>query len=153
MARWGLLLLPVVLLQGQPAEVRDAIAALEHGDYLSAERAAQAETRRSPDDALAWSVLGVALDQQHRIAEAEPAHRRALAVAPNSPDILNNYANHQLAAGDATGARLTYGKVLKLDPSHFNANVQSARLAIHDGKGPEALDLLKIGRASCRERV
>ena len=142
MSRWGLLFLPVLFLLSQPAGLRDAIASLEHGDFPAAEKIARAEVHEHPDDALAWSVLGVSLDQQHRPSEAEPAHRRAIAGAPDSPDVLNNYANHQLAAGDPSAALATYRKVLKLDPAHFNANVQLAQLDVKAGKGAEALGYL-----------
>lgn len=121
------------------AQTPDAIAALERGDFAAAERAARAELRLHPNDALAWSVLGAALDNQKKFPEAEDAHRHAIAAAPRSPDVLNNYANHQLAAGAPEAARTTFLKVVALDAAHFNANVQLARLALagKDGAGAQ----------------
>lgn len=120
-------------------DMRDAIAALERGDFALAEETARAELRLHPDDSLAWSVLGVALDGRKEFAAAEEAHRRAVAGAPRSADILNNYANHQLAAGNAQAAAGTYRKVLELDPGQMNANVQLARLALQNKNGAAAL--------------
>jgi tetratricopeptide (TPR) repeat protein len=133
----------VALLWGQPAEVRDAIAALGRGDFTGAEKTVRAELKLHPGDALAWSVLGVALDNQKRFPEAEEAHRRAVAGEPRSADILNNLANHQLAAGQLDGARATYQKVLALDSGQFNANIQLARLALQAKNGGEALRCLR----------
>ncbi len=140
---WALVFSTVALLWGQPAEVRDAIAALGRGDFVEAEKTVRAELKLHPGDALAWSVLGVALDNQKRFPEAEEAHRRAVAGEPRSVDVLNNLANHQLAAGQLEGAQATYQKVLALDGGQFNANIQLARLALQAKDGGGALRCLR----------
>lgn len=124
-------------------DTRDAIAALERGDFALAEQTARGELRLHPQDALAWSVLGASLDKQGRFPEAEDAHRRAVGIASGSADVLNNYGNHQLAAGQPAAARATYQKVLALDSGNLNANVQLARLALSDKDGSEASRYLR----------
>ena len=84
----------------------------------------------------------VALDSQGKSKDAEAFHRRALAGAPKSPDVLNNYANHLLGVGDEEGARKQYLKVTSVDPANRNANVQLARSAIKRRNGGEALAYL-----------
>ena len=43
--------------------------------------------------------MGVALDNEKKPAEAEDYHRKAVAGAPHSAEILNNYGSHQWMAG------------------------------------------------------
>ncbi len=131
---------------GQAAEsvtVREALEALRRGDFAVAEQKLRAELRAHPGDGSILSLLAVALDSQNKTKEAEPFHRKALAVAPNSPDVLNNYANHLLSLKDEEGARKLYLKTVAAAPTHYNANVQLARIAIHRHSGAEALGYLK----------
>jgi len=125
------------------AAIRDALAALQRGDFVAAEQKLREEVRVHANDGAALTLLGVALDGQKRFQEADEIHRRAVANAPRSADALNNYGNNRLGAGDEEGARKLYLQVVALDPAHYNANVQLARLALARKKGPEALDCLK----------
>jgi tetratricopeptide (TPR) repeat protein len=137
-----LLLLATSSAFGQAA-LRDAINALGRGDFSSAEKSVRAELQAHPNDPGCLSLLGVALDGQQRYSEAAEAHRRAAAAAPQSVDVLNNYANHFVAAGDDGGAREIYLKVVAIDPAAFNANVQLARLALRRRDGAQALGCLR----------
>jgi Flp pilus assembly protein TadD len=119
--------------------IREALSALQRGDSSAAETALRSELKARPGDAAALTLLGVALDNQKKFQEAEDAHRRAVAVSPNSPDAWNNYGNHLIGTGDSEGARKLYLRVIALDPSSLNANVQLARLAVTNKKGAEAL--------------
>lgn len=123
--------------------IQDALAALQRGDFSAAEKTMRAEVQAHPDDASALTLLGVALDGLGKFQEAAPIHRRAIARAPRSADALNNYANHLGGAGDEEGARKQYLATVAVDPAHFNANVQLARLALKRRKGAEALAYLK----------
>jgi Flp pilus assembly protein TadD len=117
------------LVSAADAVVRDALAALRRGDFAVAEQKLGVELQAHPNDGPVLSLLAVALAGQHKAKEAEAVHRRALANSPNSPDALNNYANHLLGVGDEEGARKTYLKLAAADTSHRNANVQLTRLA------------------------
>src|SRR5436190_20270879 len=108
------LLLPVVLalscmLTGQGADssaaLQDAVAALQRGDFPSAERKLRAELKLHPNDAETLSLLGLALDNQKKFPEADAIHRRAIAAAPGSTRAFGNYGNHLLLTGDEIGAR------------------------------------------------
>jgi tetratricopeptide (TPR) repeat protein len=123
--------------------IRDALAALARGDFATAEQKLRADVETHPNDAPALTLLGVALDNLGKLPEADEVHRRALANAPRSLDVLNNYANHLVGAGKGDEARKTYLQVVAIDPAQFNANVQLARLALQQGSGPEALGYLK----------
>ncbi len=146
--------LPVLAAIGFAADggraIREALAALQRGDFAAAEQTLRVEVQSRPDgDAL--TLLGVALDNQKKFAEAGEVHRRAAENSPNSPDVWNNYANHLLETGDAGGARKLYLRAVALDPSQHNANVQLARLAIQDMDGSGALRYLNQLPANQRE--
>jgi tetratricopeptide (TPR) repeat protein len=125
------------------ANFRDAVAAFQRGDFVAAEQQARAALQTRPNDGLVLSLLGAALDNQQRLREADESHRRAVAAAPGSVDVWNNYGNHRLRAGDDEGGRQAYLKVVGLDPANFNAVVQLARLALKRKAGAEALGYLR----------
>ena len=138
----ALILLCPVLLPAAADAIRQALAALERGDFHAAELTLRAEVQAHPADAAALTLLGVALDGQHEFQQADAVHRRALASAPNSPDVLNNYANHLVNTGEDERARSFYLRVLAIDPAQANANGQLARLAVKRKNGAEALRYL-----------
>jgi tetratricopeptide (TPR) repeat protein len=123
--------------------IRDAVAALQGGDFAAAERILRPEVKARPKDGGALTLLGVALDSQKKFQEAGEIHRRAAANAPNSPDVWNNYGNHLLGTGDEDGARKLYLRVVALNSANPNANVQLARLALKAKQGIEALAYLQ----------
>ncbi len=114
--------------QGDP--VSEAVGALERGDAAAAEQILQADLRAKPNDIPALDVLGVLLDKEGRLAEADQVYRRALSFPKPSPGLLNNYGNHLLASEKSTEARAVFLKVLALNPEHVNAHVQLARLSL-----------------------
>ena len=144
-AAWALILTAVVAL-AQPADpaapMRDAIAAMQRGDFPSAEKKLRAEIAAHPDHAMALSLLGVALDNLKRSPEAADFHRRAVAKSPRSPDVLNNYAAHLWLAGNEKEARSIYLKVVAIDAWHYQANLQLARLALKEKNAADAMRYL-----------
>ncbi|MDR3701915.1 MAG: tetratricopeptide repeat protein [Candidatus Sulfopaludibacter sp.] len=133
------LLAGIGLSADESPAIREALAALQRGDFAAAEQVLRPEVKARPGDSGALTLLGVALDSQKKYKEADEMHRRAAEGAPNSPDVLNNYANHLLGTGDAAGARKLYLRVVALDPADHNANVQLIRLALKKKEGAEAL--------------
>ena len=125
-----------------PSAAQDALSALQRGDFHAAEQKLRAEVAAHPDDAWALSLLGATLDNLKRIPEAEAIHRRAIAKAPRSPDVLNNYAAHLWLAGKEQEAVKVYRQIVEIDPAHFNANLQLARAALKEKNAPEALRCL-----------
>jgi tetratricopeptide (TPR) repeat protein len=138
-----LLAIPAVPAADERPAIREALAALGRGDFATAERTLRADVATHSSDAPALTLLGVALDNLGKLPEADEVHRRALANAPGSLDVLNNYANHLVAAGKEDEARKVYLQVVTIDPAQFNANIQLARLAVKQKSGPEALSYLK----------
>lgn len=61
----------------------------------------------APGDWSAQSAYGVALDGAGRYAEAQAAYGRALAAAPDNPEVLNNLALSQAMSGQLDAAVAT----------------------------------------------
>ena len=137
MRRWGIAAL-VFCAGVSRADLRDALAAMQRGDFAAAERQLRAEVSAHPNQAPALSLLAVALDNENKLKEAAGFHRRALAAAPNSADVLGNYGNHLLLAGDDEGARQAYLKVVAVESANSGANLQLARLALKRKDAAEA---------------
>lgn len=121
------------------ATFEDAVRAFQSGDLATAEATLQSILKQEPRNASALDLLGAVYDEQKKYSDAESVYKRALVISPNSPTLLNNYANHQLATNDVNGARLTYLRVLRLDPKHANANLQLASIEVQRKSGTEAL--------------
>jgi tetratricopeptide (TPR) repeat protein len=124
------------------AGLPDAVAAMQRGDFIAAEKMLRAEAASHPGDAMTLSLLGAALDNLKRFADADPYHRSAVARSPRSVDVLNNFAAHLMLSGHEPEAAGVYGQVVALDPAQFNANVQLAQLALKRGDGEAALAAL-----------
>ncbi len=119
-----------------------AVAALQRGDSVAAEKKIRAELVAHPDEAEALSLLGVALDNQKKFAEANAAHLKAIAKDPRSVGFLHNYGNHFLMAGDLRGAHDTFMKLVELNPADDYANLQLAQLAVQANDAQGALQYL-----------
>jgi tetratricopeptide (TPR) repeat protein len=135
----------VVLLAQQPAPqdtLDEAAAAFEQGKTAEASQELDAFLKKHPAELRALVLMGAALDRQQRYQEAENYYQRALSVAPNSAQVLNNAANHYLASGNRSRAREFYLKTIAIDPRHPNANLQLAQMSVEDKQGRQALGYL-----------
>jgi tetratricopeptide (TPR) repeat protein len=93
-------------------------------------------------DLRALMVKGASLDAEQRYGEAETYYQRALKLAPDSAQVLNNVANHYLASGDRDRARKFYIRAIAIDSHHANANLQLAQMSVDDKQGRQALAYL-----------
>ena len=82
------------------------------------------------------------LDAEHKCGEAERLYQQALTQASASIALLNNVGNHYLICGDADKAQAYFGRVVKANPAHANANLQLARIANDRHQGALALGYL-----------
>lgn len=69
------------------------------GELAESAAASQAALQLDPNDAAAWTNLGVALTHLGRHAAGEAAHNRALQLAPGQPRVRVNRAWNLLAQG------------------------------------------------------
>jgi tetratricopeptide (TPR) repeat protein len=127
----------------QSAAAQSAVAAMQRGDFLTAEKTLRAELEGHPRDAWTLSLLGVALDNQKRLPEAEEFHRLAVAASPRSPEILNNYGTHQWMAGQFDKAEITFASALAAAPAYFNALSNLGVMATYTGHYERAHEALE----------
>ena len=120
----------------------EAASDFEQGHAVEAGQKLEAFLKDHPDDLRALVLEGAVLDSLRHYSEAERYHQRALKLAPDSPQVLNNAANHYLASGDRRRARALYLKTIAADPRHINANLQLAQMCVEDRRGAEALSYL-----------
>ena len=126
-----------------PAALDEAAAAFEQGRADEADQKLNSFLKSHPADLRALLLKGAILDSLERWGEAEGYYQRALKLAPNSAQALNNVANHYLASGDRVSARQFYLKAIAVDPHHVNANLQLAQMSVQDKHGQQALGYLR----------
>ena len=134
------------ILLAQPPSAKilldEASAAYRQGKPAEAAQILGAILKDHPDEPGALVLMGVVLDVQQRYKDAETYYLHALKVAPGSPQVLNNAANHFLAAGNRTRARELYLKTIAIESGHLNANLQLAQMSVDDKQGRQALAYL-----------
>ena len=132
------LLLAGACVFGDDRAMSEAVAAMKRAEYTAAERILRAETAARPNEAMALSLLGAALDAQGKSGEAAPFHRRAAAIAPRNADVLSNFGYHLSAIDDLAGAQEQYARAVAAAPENINAHVQLVRIALLRKKTDEA---------------
>jgi tetratricopeptide (TPR) repeat protein len=120
----------------------DAAKAFEQGNVAEADQKVRSVLESHPSDLRALLLMGAVLDSLRRYGEADRYYQRALKLAPQSPQVLNNAANHYLASGNRSEARQLYLETLAADPQYPNANLQLARISLEDKQGHAALNYL-----------
>ena len=83
------------------------------------------------------------LDGEGKCIESEPVYRQALSVGNPSTALLNNAGNHYLACGNPAKAREYFELLTGRLPSHPNANLQLARLAVEQQRPAAAAKFLR----------
>jgi predicted O-linked N-acetylglucosamine transferase (SPINDLY family) len=99
------------------AALRDANAAIERGDTALAESLCRDVLVLQPDDAAAWTFLGIALRQRNPIA-AHAAFTRALDLDPRHPDARFHLGNLYRGERRFAEAIAAYEAVLARAPAH-----------------------------------
>jgi Tfp pilus assembly protein PilF len=137
-----------IVLSAQQAALDEAAAAFEQGKTTEARQKLEAVLKNHPNELGGLVLMGVVLDSEQRYSEAESYYQRALKIAPDSAQVLNNVANHYLASGNRNRAREFYLKAIAMDPRHVNANLQLAQMSVEDKQGRQALTYLnRLGDA------
>jgi Flp pilus assembly protein TadD len=121
-----------------------AIAAWQQNNLVEAERLLRLSLQDHKADAATMGFLAAVLDAEQKFDESDNFYKSALAIAPRSISLLNNYGNHCAQQGDQSRAREAFHQVLRLDPHHHNANLQLAKMALDQKDGTEALRYLSV---------
>jgi len=113
---------------------RAGISAVRIGDTAEAMRLLQRATSFPQATWRAWNALGVALDFQRDWVRADAAYARAVELAPNRAEVLNNMGWSKLVRGQWSEALGLIEKAAALDPKseRIAANLELARAALSE---------------------
>jgi protein O-GlcNAc transferase len=118
-----------------PANLLDhAIAALQSGDLSRAAALASEKTKRDPEDAAAWEVLGVACLQRGVLEPAIDAAQRAARLTPQVASRHANLGSILRAAGQAEAAEAAYVAAIAADPTFAPAHHNLGNLRLDQGR-------------------
>ena len=110
------------LQQNPSAEDANALIALfTAARYLEAATLAQAMTRRFPRHPFGWKVLGAALRQLGRNADALAPAQKAVALWPKDAEAHNNLGNVLADLGQHAAAVAGYRRAVELKPDYAQA--------------------------------
>jgi tetratricopeptide (TPR) repeat protein len=129
----------LVLAQVPDSVIARAAAEFDQQKYLDAQETLRSALAEHPRDARALGLMGVILDALGRYEEAERCYNLALETRPDDASLLNNLGNHYLARNMPDRARAAFLRVVAIDPSHPNANLQLAQISVNAKRGGQAL--------------
>lgn len=96
-----------------------AAAQMPGGDVNGAIAALEAKLKANPNDAKGWQMLGWALFQTQKYAEAAQAYARATQLDPKKPDYWSSLGEARVLAGPGdvpAEAKTAFEKAVALDP-------------------------------------
>lgn len=103
-----------------PDSIDDLVVAHERkGDTDAFERDMQHRAQSNPHDAQVQYEMGAVYDDLHLPHDSLTYFKRALAIYPSSPDILNGTAIAQMQVRDETGAEQTFQQCLHYDAENY----------------------------------
>ncbi len=117
-----------------PGRVLLFAAYYKQGMIDKAQAAAREMTKRWPDKADTWKLMGLVLTRTGDLSGAKQAFERALAAAPGDPSAAGNLAALAARAGDRATARKYYGQILEHKPGDLQTQVNLAILDLQDGR-------------------
>src|SRR5215831_12478008 len=121
----------------------EAATAFQQGKLDEAEQTLRTAVSVQPDRPDLLGLLSIVLDAKKNYVEAEVFHAHALHLAPHSAGLWNNFGNHYVALGNSAKARSAFLRVVAIEPTHANANLQLARIALYEKHATEALHYLR----------
>jgi len=128
------------------ARVRRAMALTMLRRFDEAEDALSALVRDRPE-AAHWIAYGALLIQRHKLAEAEDAYRKALAISPDLPEGHHGLATVMEARRDGDGALEAYQRTLALAPNDPLVKTNYATMLTRIGRMEEAEALFEAALA------
>lgn len=128
------------------------VALREQGEFGAAEEALREAL--AIDDSLAYvhSALGVLYDLTHRWPDAEKSHQRALSLAPNEPEFLNNLGFSHLVHGKFRDAAIVLHRALQVDPANERMRNNLGFVFASMGQMREAADQFERGGPPAQAR-
>jgi len=127
-----------------PAALDAIVTDIERGDFVGAERRAQAALQSLPPHAEIWRLLAIAQLKAGKIDAAERSLQQANRIDPRSIEVLCNLAAVETHKGNSQNARTTLERAMQLAPDHIGVLSSLGRLRHRLGDF--------MGAAQCFER-
>ena len=122
-----------------------ARAAVKAGRYVEAEHLSKHHALNAPQSISVWGLLGTLAVAQRDHARAVVCFRRAAQAAEtDDPRILMNLGRAHYLSRQTSGAEAAFRAVLKLDPEHYPAHYELARLYLEASCVGQAAPHLRV---------
>ncbi len=121
---------PTTQDSAREASLERAALDMIHKDYGNAAEVYRALLKETPNDAMLWNHLGIALQQQNMFNEAMKSYQRAAKLDTKDGDAWNNMGTVYFQETKWDKSVRTYKKAIKLDPQNatFYSNMGLAYL-------------------------
>lgn len=121
-----------------PQEINMLVALFNKGCYTELESSARAMTEHFPCHGFGWKVLGIALKQQGRPAEALIPMQKATELLPGDVSAFSNLGVILKALGKFSEAETSYRQALRIKPDHAESHNNLGNLLLIQGRPAEA---------------
>jgi Tfp pilus assembly protein PilF len=119
----------------------DSASALQTGNLIRAKAILQEVLSINPRDAAANTLAGIIADKDNDLAKAEKHFALAAKVAPNAPEMRNNYGAILLRLGRRKEAAGEFTASLAASPGQVSALVNLAQIRLAEGNLTAAREL------------
>jgi predicted CXXCH cytochrome family protein len=119
-------------------------AELDWQQTSKVEATARRVTSLTPNDALAWSLLGEVLFQEGKNAEAKDALAKAVSLDVDLAEPHNYLGGVLVRANDIAGAEKEFREAVRLQPTQAPWQANLAGLLASEGKLPEAKYIFEL---------
>jgi protein O-GlcNAc transferase len=111
-----------------PAELNHLISAVNYGDFATAEAIATPLSKSYPKATLVWKILGVAIAEQDRIAEAIVPMQKVVQLEPKDAEAHRNLATALKEIGQLDAAETHFRKAIALNANDPLSYVALAKI-------------------------
>lgn len=125
-----------------------ASSKLADDKYSEAKPILEEIIKKDPENAKAWTDLGMCYFYLKDPEKAKEAFSAAVKYDPNSSSLYNLLGNAQRDTADIEGAKISYQKSIDLNKSQFNSYINLASLLYNQAKYDEAISVLIEGKTN-----
>ena len=131
--------------QPSAQEIQPVLQLLNAGNLVGAESAATKLVTVYPNTFILHHVLALAFDGQAKFLQAAKSYAAALAIQPNTPNLLFNQGIALTHIGELDEAIASYQKAIALKPTFFEAHGNLGTVLQMQGKLNEAIACYQRG--------
>ena len=133
--------------QPSQLEMQPLLGFINQGNFTQAESTAKSLLATYPNVFMLHNLLGIALNGQHKYAEAAQSYQKALSIQNNVPDLHFNLGIALSNIGKLDEAAACYRKAIVLAPNFFEAYGNLGTILQRQGKVDAAISNYQKGLA------